>query len=438
MTTSEVLNFTEKPIIDDGIERFEYHEYESVSTNLNKTGEIRINIEQQDLYVLPSEAYLLVEGRLLKFDGTPYAVGTPDAPTTGADVVTLVNNVIMHMFSEISYYLSNQQVETISNPGVATTMLGYLKYPVEFQVGEGMNQLWQRDVSTDASLTDANTGFYARWRYIVQQPAEKGTFSFCIPLKHIFGFCDHSDKIIYGFKHTIALKRQGDDDAIFRSSSVAIGKIDLTKLSLFMPHVTPSFQELNNLTKSIESKVTIPIAFSSRQYDRYVMPVSNMLSWRLSARTATERPRFIIIGFQTNRDGNQILNSSVFDHCDLKNIYVTLNSDRYPAVDYDLSFSNNKYSRVYRDAAKFDNKMYGITEIMAQPNLTALNYKSICPLFVIDVSKQSEKLKSTVLDIQVKATFNSNIPANTIAHAVVISDRMMQFQSDGNKMNVVY
>ena len=76
--------------------------------------------------------------------------------------------------------------------------------------------------------------------------------------------------------------------------------------------------------------------------------------------------------------------------------------------------------------------------IMAQPNLTALNYKSICPLFVIDVSKQSEKLKSTVLDIQVKATFNSNIPANTIAHAVVISDRMMQFQSDGNKMNVVY
>ena len=411
---------------------------EAVSTNLNKTGEIRINIEQQDLYVLPSEAYLLVEGRLLKADGTAYAVGTQEAPTAGADVVTLVNNGIMHMFKEISYYLSNQQVETISNPGVATTMLGYLKYPVEFQVGEGMNQLRQRDVSIDASLTDTNTCFYARWRYIVQQPTDKGTFSFCIPLKHIFGFCDHYDKIIYGFKHTITLNRQSNDDAIFRSSAAAAGKIDLTKLSLFMPHVTPSFQELNNLTKSIESKVTIPIAFSSRQCDRSVMPVSNMFSWRLSARTATERPGFIIIGFQTNRDANQILNSSVFDHCDLKNIYVTLNSDRYPAVDYDLSFPNNKYSRAYRDAAKFDNKMYRITEIMAQPNLTALNYKSICPLFVIDVSKQSEKLKSTVLDIQVKATFNSNIPANTIAHAVVISDRMMQFQSDGNKMNVVY
>ena len=85
MSTSKVLNFTEKPIIDDGIERFEYHEYEAVSTSLNKNGEIRINIEQQDLYVLPSEAYLLVEGRLLKEDGTAYAVGPQETPTTDAD-----------------------------------------------------------------------------------------------------------------------------------------------------------------------------------------------------------------------------------------------------------------------------------------------------------------------------------------------------------------
>ena len=70
MSTSEVLSFTERPIIDDGIERFEFHEYESVSTNLNKNGEIRINTEQQDLFVLQAEAYILVEGRLLKTDGT--------------------------------------------------------------------------------------------------------------------------------------------------------------------------------------------------------------------------------------------------------------------------------------------------------------------------------------------------------------------------------
>ena len=136
MANSDILNFAEEIILDEDIERFEFHEYEPVNKNLNNSGEIRINIEQQDLFTLPSEAYILVEERLLKTDGTPYA---------NEDAITLVNNGIMYLFRQISYQLSNQDVETIFEPGQATTMIGYLKYPVEFQLGEGMNQLWQRD-----------------------------------------------------------------------------------------------------------------------------------------------------------------------------------------------------------------------------------------------------------------------------------------------------
>ena len=48
MANSDILNFTEEIIVDEEIERFEFHEYEPISTSLNKEGEIRINIEQQD------------------------------------------------------------------------------------------------------------------------------------------------------------------------------------------------------------------------------------------------------------------------------------------------------------------------------------------------------------------------------------------------------
>ena len=316
-------------------------------------------------------------------------------------------------------------------------MIGYLKYPVEFQVSEGMNQLWQRDTTGLADLVN-NTGFKNRHNYIITQSEDKGTFSFCIPLKHIFGFCDDYDKLLYGFKHTLTLNRKSDSDAIFRTAATAAGKVNLSKLSLFMPHVTPSVMASNNLYKIIESKVDIPFSFRSRQCDTIAVPVSNTFSWRLSARSANERPRYVIVGFLTNKDGNQELNPSVFDHCDLKNMYVTLNSERYPAVDYDLDFNNNKYSRAYRDAAKFDNRLYGISEIIAQPNLFAQNYRYICPLFVFDVSKQAERLKSTVLDVQVKATFNSNVPAGTQAYAVVLSDKLLRIKSDGSRMVVVY
>ncbi|XP_065665411.1 uncharacterized protein LOC136086845 [Hydra vulgaris] len=238
MASSDILNFTEIPTVDDEIERFEFYEYEPIArTNLNSAGEIRINIEQQNLFTLPSVAYLLLEGRLLKLDGTAYA---------NADAVALTNNGIMHLFSEISYQLSNQNIKTIFNPGQATTMLGMLKYPNDFQLAQGLNQLWYKDSSTTAVLADIS-GFAVRQSYITQKPTTKRTFSFCIPLRHIFGFCDDYNKVIYGFKHTLTLVRKSDTGAIFRNALAAAGKVNLDKISLFIPHVIPSDLERVNL-----------------------------------------------------------------------------------------------------------------------------------------------------------------------------------------------
>ena len=71
---SDILKFTETPIIDESIEEYEYHEYDPITgTNLNNGGDIRISIESQDVFVHPSESYLIFEGRLTKADGTAYA-----------------------------------------------------------------------------------------------------------------------------------------------------------------------------------------------------------------------------------------------------------------------------------------------------------------------------------------------------------------------------
>ena len=65
----DILNFTETPIINESIEEYQYHEYESVTgTNLNNPWEIRFHIETQNLFTHPSESYLIVEGRLVISD----------------------------------------------------------------------------------------------------------------------------------------------------------------------------------------------------------------------------------------------------------------------------------------------------------------------------------------------------------------------------------
>ena len=77
-------------------------------------------------------------------------------------------------------------------------------------------------------------------------------------------------------------------------------------------------------------------------------------------------------------------------------------------------------------------------ELITQSNITPSDYKTLYPLFTFDVSKQNEKLKSSVVDIQIKSNFTENILANTRAFVLVISDKMLSFQSDGNKMSVIY
>ena len=94
---ADILKFTDSPIIDESIEEHEYHEYEPITgTSLNNGGDIRIGIESQDIFMHPSESYLIFEGRLTMADGTLYV---------NADEVALTNNAIMHIFSRIEYHL---------------------------------------------------------------------------------------------------------------------------------------------------------------------------------------------------------------------------------------------------------------------------------------------------------------------------------------------
>ena len=168
------------------------------------------------------------------------------------------------------------------------------------------------------------------------------------------------------------------------------------------------------------------------------VPPSTSFTWRLSVKLSPKVPHFIIVDFQTNKSGNQRQNPSIFNHVGTKNIYAMLNSNRYPTTDHTLSFPGQQFSKAYGDAALFRSKFYNMNEMVSNPNISPSDYKDLYPLFLFDVSKQSERLKYSVTNIQIKANFHGNVDAATEAFAVMISDRLINFQSDGNKMSVVY
>ena len=350
---NSILRITDPILSDDSIDRYEEIAYEPVAgTNLNASGQdIRLTIETQDIFTHPSESFLIIEGRLLKADNNSYG---------NNDLISLTNNGMMHLFKRIQYDLSGQEIENIEHPGQATTMLGLLKYPHDFSKSKGLNQLWYKDTTINAA--EANSGWNIRRYYIIVNADPKGTFSFKIPLKHIFGFCEDYDKVVYGLKHNLTLTRNDDNDAIFRAANnaaggaVANGKIRLDKVSWFMPHVTPADKDKMELYKIIERKEKLPVGYRMIQCGSASIPQATSFSWRLSVKSSPEVPRYIIVGFQTNKIGNQEQNPSLFNNVNVSNIYVMLNSMRYPTTDYNISFLAQKFSRVYGDVAEFRSK----------------------------------------------------------------------------------
>ena len=442
---ADILQITEDIPVDDSIYEYEYKEYNPiVGTDLNR-GSIVLTIESQDIYTHPAESFLVIEGQLAAPVAPPVGGVVPYAD---ADVVTLINNGIMYLFSDVRYHLASHEIEVLQNPGHATTILGLLKYPDDFTKSQGLNQLWLPDTNIDnnneANKVD-NLGFKKRNEYIIRTSDPKGTFSFKIPLKHFLGFCEDYKKILYGMQQRLTLTRTNNDNAIFRTAATDAGTVRLDKIRWFMPHVIPSDAYRLQLDKVIEKKEKLPVGYRMLQCDTSQVPTNQKsFTWRLGVKSSPDIPRFIIVGFQSDKNNNQEQNPAIFDHLYVRNIYVTLNAKRYPDTDYDNDFNKNQYSRIYGDASSFRKKFFNMDELVSNSGINPLDYKNLFPLYVFDVTKQSEKLKTSVSDIHIKAFFDNdpaggdNPPANTMAYAVIISDRLFHFVSDGSKVtNIV-
>ena len=438
---ADILQITEDIPVDDSIYEYEYKEYNPIAgtaAELNR-GSIVIVIEAQDIYTHPAESFLLIEGELIKDAGGRYLQD---------DGIALINNGIMYLFSDVRFHLASHEIEVLQNPGHATTMLGMLKFPDDFSKSQGLNQLWIKDTGNGDTETrvanNPNSGFKLRRDYIINMPNDRGTFKFKIPLKHFLGFCEDYRKILYGMQQRLTLTRTNSNNAILKGNAAAggaaaDGKVNLTKISWFMPHVIPSDEYRLQLGKVIEKKEKIPVGYRMLQCDNSPVPPNSVaFTWRLGVKSSPDIPRFIIVGFQHDKNNDQTKNPSIFDNLSVTNIYVTLNAKRYPDTDYENDFNNNKFSRIYGDAALFRKKFYNMDELISNHNINPVDYKNLYPLFVFDVSKQSEKLKTSVSDIHIKATFGANPGADTMAYAVIISDRLFHFVSDGSKItNIV-
>ena len=428
-SSDSFLDVGAKWTTDDSIKSIDYTEYQPiVGSRLNTSGQIDIIIENSDDFYLPHRSWILFEGKLVKNDNTPYE---------DADNVTLTNNGILYLFTNISYKLNGTLVESLNHPGHAITILNSVKNTSTFNKSSGLAQCWVPDSATEVA---DNTGFKIRQSYIIKKPNSKGSFSFMIPLESILGFAEDHKTVTYGMRHSITFSRAPtDNDAIYRVATAALaGKVELTKISWMMPKVVPNDIKRLSLLKTIGSDQILDLSFRMRQCCLIELQQATTLSWKLGLTSMTEKPRWIIVGLQTDKINDQTKNASLFNHCKVTNMSIILNGVKYPSFDTNADFENMRCMPFYHAFTSFTRDFYGLDPLTGGANVNPAAYQELTPLFVFDLTKQSERLKSGNVDVSINMQFKENPPANSRAYALVINDRMWNIRSNGRNMEIQY
>lgn len=385
-----ILDIGRKVEADSTIANAEYHTHQPLTTRFENNDEIRIPV-QDDLCTLPCESHIYIEGRMVKADNTP------------TNKTTFCNNGLAHLFSEIRYEMNGILIDSVTNPGITTTMKGYVTFsPDESQ--KYQNAAWFTTTPNETLV-------------------QAGNFNVCIPLKLMLGFAEDYRKVVVNARQELVLIRSNSDkNAVVGDDEVAI-KLD--KIYWKLPHISPGLSEELILTKYIAKGIDTQIAF--RNWQLHVYPSVNKTTkhtWAVSTMSKTSTPRYVILGFQTARENNVKKNMSQFDHCNFQNVRVYLNNDRYPYDSLNVDFVKNKFAFVYEMYAAFQSSYY---ERDGTPLMNVQDYLKKAPLIVIDTSKQKEHLQPSSITLRIEFDTSENVPADTNAFCLVLHDRVFTY-----------
>lgn len=394
-----ILNISEKVLVDNSIVSNELHTHQPYTNRFENNDEIRIPI-QEDMSTLPGLSYLYIEGKLTKADGTP------------ATTTKFVNNGVAHLFSEIRYEMNGVVVDSVIKPGITSTMKGYVSYTSN-DVKKLQNAGWLPQ--KDSKITD-----------------ELGNFNVCIPLAMLLGFAEDYRKVILNIRQELVLIRSNtDDDAVISTTAAAVAdekiKITLDKIYWKVPHITAGLAQELSLTKYIDKNIDTQVAFRSRQL--HIISGLNQVtqhSHAIATSTKLQTPRQVIVGFHTDRAGNPKKNMSEFDHCNIKNLRVYLNTERRPYDNQNTDFERKRYATLYEMYSHFQSTYYNKHD---EPLLSLEEFKAIAPLIVVDCSNQKDYLQANAVVLRLEFETSSNIPANTTAYCLVLHDRVFTYNA---------
>ena len=418
MIDSDVYALTERAKHDKTTENIKYVVYfPSHGSDINGYTDLRIHVTGKEHYYLPSNAYLTIKG-VLKNKKT-------DANYVGSEEIVMTNLAPLFLFSKMTWRIGDRDVETVQNPGQTISMLSHMLFHENFKHSDGLSMCWYPDTDKTANK-ETNEGFKARKKWIFDDTKDKGSFTFRIPLKYIFGFANGYDKVIYGFNHCLSLVRQSDFFALYKKTSdVESGKIVLSSITLHMPVLTPETQTKLRLLEIVNNKVPVHVNFRERRGMNIDIPSNlTVFDWQLSTIALPKRPKYCFVAFQPADLGtDQTSNYALFNNANISTMSISVNNWRHSLHDLSqCDFANNSFQEFYRSFLDTREHLTGLGSLITMSHVSPEKYKELYPIFTFDLSRHNEDISSQTVTTILHIQFKKSPEKSMRCHVLMISD----------------
>ena len=190
-----------------------------------------------------------------------------------------------------------------------------------------------------------------RERQLTNDKNERGTFFNRILLRDIFGFADQ-EKITYGLGYQLILKRNTNNDAIFRTIGDE-AKIVINQIEFCVPHFTPSIENQTLVKEQILNKEATELKFLERTVYKKNVDATNNWIFELG-QSENLNPVYIIVGFMnSNKFGSQIQDNSIFDRLNVVYCICKIGSENFPENGINCNYNRDNYTETYYQVENF-------------------------------------------------------------------------------------
>lgn len=379
---------------------------------------------QGNRYLVPAESYFEMEFDIVRINGAAY--------TALNDQFITYDGGNQFLFSQISYYIGEREVERKTQADVAEVLKKLLNSPYtkqnksNFRIETGTAADTLNAASATVQGSVFNKAVYHKFNRKNNPKVADLKHKIRIPLKEMFEIHEYYPIAWYGQEHQIRIQLhpRNAGNVLHRGTPAPDenGKVKIEKLVLWNATVRPSESMSKQLLEMRNDEKEHLMQWEACNIFQKNFSSPTDINWRITDASTRVQRVVIMIRKQTALSTQKSVNSHIVPSAHRPtSAYLTYNGHKIPQIDFSTD-ANTTYIRLYHEylrcAGKGKNSMDSVALTYDE---FVNNYCLIC----FDLSQLSKEMQSfgSLATLDFSGSFNG--AGDVVVTAAVFQDRYM-------------